>query len=107
MKSVLDTRGVPEPSLALSITLSGPNYRKRVLTGLVEVRLKKLLTKIAESRDWTLQAVKVMPDHVHTDFQGDPRWAPAEITFRFKAVTSRVLRQEVPSLRSELSISVE
>ena len=79
-----------------------PKYRRPVLVGKVEDRLKELVREIADNRDMTVHALEVMPDHVHTFIESDPRWAPAEIAARFKAVTSRVLRDEFPALRSRL-----
>ena len=79
-----------------------PKYRKPVLISPIDLRLKERVQEIADNRDMTLHALDVMPDHVHTFLETDPRWAPAEIAARFKAVTSRVLREEFPILRSRL-----
>ena len=79
-----------------------PKYRRPVLVSPIDTRLKELVREIADNRDMTVHALEVMPDHVHTFIESDPRWAPAEIAARFKAVTSRVLREEFPSLRSRL-----
>src|SRR5215469_14730016 len=46
-----------------------------------------------------LHAVEVMPDHVHLFVGSEPTLCVAEIVNRFKGRTSRVLRQEFPSLR--------
>ena len=79
-----------------------PKYRRPVLVDRVETRLKELVCEIATTRDMTIHALEVMPDHVHAFIESDPRWAPAEIATKFKAVTSRVLRAEFPALRSRL-----
>jgi REP-associated tyrosine transposase len=79
-----------------------PKYRRPVLVDRVEDRLKELVHEIADNRDMTIHALEVMPDHVHTFIETDPRWAPADVAGRFKAVTSRVLREEFPVLRSRL-----
>ena len=73
-----------------------------MLTGGVEARLKELIGEVAANRDMTVHALEVMPDHVHAFVETDPRWAPAEIAGRFKAITSRVLGEEFPALRSRL-----
>lgn len=79
-----------------------PKYRRPVLVRPVDARLKCLIAEIAERREMTMHALEVMPDHVHLFVETDPRWAPAEIVAKFKAVTSRVLREEFPHLRSRL-----
>ena len=50
----------------------------------------------------TIHALEVMPDHVHLFVESDPTRCVAEIVNRLKGYTSRVLRQEYPSLRSRL-----
>ena len=64
--------------------------------------MMELIAELAERREMKVLAVEVMPDHVHLFIESDPRWAPAEIAGKFKAVTSRVLREEFPALRSRL-----
>lgn len=79
-----------------------PKYRRPVLIKPVDARLKALIREIADQREMTMHALEVMPDHVHLFLETDPRWAPAEIAARFKAVSSRALRDEFPHLRSRL-----
>ncbi len=79
-----------------------PKYRRPVLTAPVDERLKEIVREIAARREMTLHALEVMPDHLHVFVEADPRWAPAEIVGKFKAISSRLLRQEFPALRSRL-----
>ena len=79
-----------------------PKYRRPVLAGRVDERLKELLTEVATEHGMTIHAVEVMPDHVHLFVEADPTLCVAEIVNRLKGRTSRILRQEFPSLRSRL-----
>jgi putative transposase len=79
-----------------------PKYRRPVLIGLVAERLAQLLHEKAEELEMTVQALEVMPDHVHLFIEFDPRWGVAEIANRMKGATSRILRKEFPALRSRL-----
>jgi putative transposase len=79
-----------------------PKYRKSVLGGPVEVRLKELLTLKAQELGITLHTMEVMPDHVHLFVESDPGMAPAKIAAQLKGYTSRILRQEFRFLRSQL-----
>jgi len=79
-----------------------PKYRRPVLVGPVADRLKALLVEKAEADGLAIQALEVMPDHVHLFVEGDPTWAPAGIAARLKGYTSHVLRNEFPHLRSRL-----
>jgi putative transposase len=79
-----------------------PKYRKSVLGGPVEARLKELLHTKAQALGITLHTMEVMPDHVHLFVESDPDMAPAKIAAQLKGYTSRILRQEFRFLRSQL-----
>ena len=79
-----------------------PKYRRSVLTGDIESRLKELLNEIATEHEWALHAMEVMPDHVHLFVETRPEWSVTEVVNRFKGVTSRVLRDEFHSLVTRL-----
>lgn len=79
-----------------------PKYRRPVLTGDVETRLKELLNEIATDNGWTLHAQEVMPDHVHLFLETRPEWAVTEVVNRIKGITSRTLRAEFRSLVTRL-----
>ncbi len=79
-----------------------PKYRRPVLVDAVEERLRVLLAEKADELGMTIHALAIMPDHVHLFIESDPTRCVAEIVNRLKGATSRVLRQEFPSLRSRL-----
>lgn len=79
-----------------------PKYRRSVLTPPVDARLKELLAEVAAEHGMTIHAIEVTADHVHLFVESDPTLCVAEIVNRLKGRTSRVLRQEFPSLRSRL-----
>ena len=71
-----------------------PKYRKPVLTGAVETRLNDLLHEKAAALQIEIEALDVLPDHVHLVIASDPTHAPHFLANQFKGYTSRVLRQE-------------
>ena len=79
-----------------------PKYRRPVLVDEVAFRLRGLLTGKAAELAMTIHALEIMPDHVHLFVASDPTRCVAEIVNRLKGFTSRLLRQEFPSLRSRL-----
>jgi len=79
-----------------------PKYRRPVLIDAIEARLRVLLADKSGELGMTIHALEVMPDHVHLFVESDPTRCVAEIVNRLKGYTSRVLRQEFPSLRSRL-----
>ena len=79
-----------------------PKYRKPVLTGVVEARLKELLHEKAAALTVEIKGLDSMPDHVHLFVACDPTHAPQFLANQCKGYTSRVLRQEFAHLRSQL-----
>lgn len=77
-------------------------YRKRVLVGPVADRLKTLLETKATENGWSIEAMELMPDHVHVFVRCPPLASPARVANQFKGFTSRMLRSEFPHLRSRL-----
>ncbi len=79
-----------------------PKYRRKVLTGRIAEELRSLLLQKAQELNVTIEALEVMPDHVHLFIQSDPTEAPQRLANQFKGFTSRRLREEFPELRSRL-----
>ena len=79
-----------------------PKYRRPVLVPPISGQLKVLIADVAGELDMIVHALEVIPDHVHLFVESDPRWPVAGIVSRFKGRSSRVLREEFPSLRSRL-----
>ncbi len=79
-----------------------PKYRRGVLVGAVELRLKALLEDIASELAVSLREIEVMPDHVHVLMDVDPQFGVQRVVRLMKGRTSRVLRSEFPRLRARL-----
>ena len=79
-----------------------PKYRRKVLTGDIEQRLKELLLMKSQDISVKIEQMEVMPDHVHIFVKTDPTNSPHYIVQQLKGYTSRLLRQEFASLKSRL-----
>jgi len=79
-----------------------PKYRRKLIVGNVEKRLKELVYSKADEMGWTVLALEMMPDHVHLFVRATPKDAPNRIVAAFKGYTSHELRQELPELKSRL-----
>lgn len=79
-----------------------PKYRKKVLVGDIEKRLKELLLQKAKENDWQIDNMEVMPDHVHIFIKTTPSDSPALVAAQLKGFTSNQLRKEFTYLRSKL-----
>lgn len=79
-----------------------PKYRRRVLGGRIEARLKELIREVIEEKGAWLVEMEVMPDHVHLLVEVDPQYGIHRLVKAVKGRSSRVLRAEFPSLTSKL-----
>jgi len=79
-----------------------PKYRRKVLTGEIEVRLKELLLAKAAGLDIEIKTMEVMPDHVHLFIKSRPTYAVHFVIQQFKGCTSKTLRDEFPILKTRL-----
>jgi len=77
-------------------------YRRKVLVGPVELRLKELLTLKAKELGITIENMEVMPDHVHLFVKTTPTVAPHFVVQQLKGYTSHALRIEFAQLKSKL-----
>ena len=79
-----------------------PKYRRPVIEGAVDVRLKELIAEVCAERECNLIELETMPDHVHLLVECDPQYGIHRLVKQIKGRSSRVLRQEFDSLRSRL-----
>ena len=79
-----------------------PKYRRPVLVGDVEKRLRELLNQKAIEIHISIETMEIMPDHVHLFVKSPPTASPHWIVQQLKGYSSRILRQEIPSVKSRL-----
>lgn len=79
-----------------------PKYRRKVLVGEIENRIKVLLKQKAIEMGASIEKMEVMPDHVHLFIKCQPTDNPQWIVKNLKGYTSFMLRKEFPSLKSRL-----
>ena len=79
-----------------------PKYRRKVLVGDVEKRLRELMTEICQENQIEIIEMEVMPDHIHLLIEVDPQFGIHKAIKLIKGRTSRVLRQEFPYLKTKL-----
>lgn len=81
-----------------------PRYRRKVLVGDVETRLRELLVEACAEVECKVVALEIMPDHIHLFVTALPQWSPSNIMGQVKGKTSRLLRQEFPHLAKMTSL---
>ena len=79
-----------------------PKYRRKVLIGGVEIRIKELIEQKAKEINVEIGKMEIMPDHVHLFIKARPVHSPQYLVSQFKGFTSFVLRNEFPELKRKL-----
>ena len=79
-----------------------PKYRRRVIGGQMEVRLKEIITGVITEKGAWLIEVETMPDQVHLLVKVDPQFGMHRLVTAVKGRSSGVLRGEFRWLKSEL-----
>lgn len=79
-----------------------PKYRRKVLVGEIETRLKELVRETCAQLNVDLLDMEVMPDHVHLLLEVDPQLGIHKAVKFIKGKSSHVLRSEFKSLTTRL-----
>lgn len=79
-----------------------PKYRRKVLVGEVETRLKELIQEVCTVHCVEIIEMEIMPDYVHLLLEVDPQFGIHRAVKNIKGFTSRMLRSEFRSLRTRL-----
>jgi putative transposase len=79
-----------------------PKYRRSVLVNGVDIRLKEIIEELATELRFDVDALEIMPDHVHLLIDCDPQFGIHKTVKHIKGRSSRFLRQEFPWLKSRI-----
>lgn len=79
-----------------------PKYRRKVLVGEIESRLKELILEAAAEIQADIIEMEIMPDHIHLLVEVDPQHGIHRAIKHIKGRTSHNLRKEFKSLTTKL-----
>jgi putative transposase len=79
-----------------------PKYRRKVIDGAMDVRLKEIIREVCAERDAPIVELETMPDHVHLLVSCDPQYGIHRLVKQIKGRSSRLLREEFPYLKSRM-----
>jgi putative transposase len=79
-----------------------PKYRRKVLEGPVETRLKEVIRETCSTLNVEIIEMEIMPDHVHLLLEVDPQFGIHRTVKAIKGNSSRILRREFPKVKSRL-----
>ncbi|MFW6026302.1 MAG: IS200/IS605 family transposase [Candidatus Woesearchaeota archaeon] len=77
-------------------------YRKLVLVNEIESRLKEILYQVAEDKEFIIETMEIMPDHIHLFLSSHPKLSPSYIVKMSKGISGRLLLKEFPQLKKRL-----
>jgi putative transposase len=79
-----------------------PKYRKWLLRGDIQQRVKELFVEIAVNYDIVIDTMEVVADNVYFFVSFPPRYSIARVARLFKSISASVLFQEFSELKSRL-----
>lgn len=79
-----------------------PKYRRKVLVGNVEKRLKEIIIDTCAKYNFSLIEMEVMPDHIHILIEVDPQYGIHKAIKLLKGISSRILRKEFVHLTTKI-----
>jgi len=79
-----------------------PKYRKKILTGAVNERMRELLFEIAESYRIEVEELEVSVDHVDVFCSFPPKLSITQVVTCLKSLSARTIFREYPQLRRQL-----
>lgn len=79
-----------------------PKYRRKVLIGEVETRLKKLIIEVCADINVDIIKIEIMPNYVYMFLEAAPKFGVHKAIKQIKSKTSRVLRNEFHHLKTKI-----
>lgn len=79
-----------------------PKYRRSVLVGGIDDRLKELIIEKQGEYGYTVLDMEIMPDHVHLLIDVNPKIGVFSAVNKIKGYTSKTIRGEFPNMRKRI-----
>lgn len=79
-----------------------PKYRRKVLVGEIEIRLKQVIKEACAKMNVEIIEIEIMPDHVYLLIEVDPQYGVHKAIKQIKGNSSFILRKEFKSLTTKL-----
>jgi putative transposase len=79
-----------------------PKFRRKILSPEIGERLKQIIQDTIDNKNGELIEIEVMDDHVHILVECDPQFGVHKLVKHMKGISSRMLREEFPFLKSRL-----
>jgi len=77
-------------------------YRKELIQGTIEKRLKEIFLGIAERYWFEIDTMGTDGNHIHLFLGAAPRYSTSEIMNIIKSISARIIFQEFPEVKKQL-----
>ena len=77
-------------------------YRRKVLDTEIQDRLKQLIYDQQDEYEYNIREMETQSEHIHLLIEIPPTHSVDKVVGKIKGYTSKVLREEYPSLKSRL-----
>ena len=77
-------------------------YRRKILMEGVDDYLKEVFYDISKNKEFIIQAMEIMPDHVHIFVSAHPKHSPSYIVKMLKGISGRKLFLKFPFITKKL-----
>jgi len=74
-------------------------YRKAIFTGAIEVELKEIIGQTCAEYGWKVQALEIMPEHIHLFIQVGPEDQPVDVARTLKSISAVQIFAKFPNLK--------
>lgn len=78
-----------------------PKYRKEVLINEIKNNLDLIFRSIADSNNWRIIELEIMPDHIHLFISAHPKHSPMEIVKQLKGISARLIFLKFPKFKQK------
>ncbi|MFW0860473.1 MAG: IS200/IS605 family transposase [Dehalococcoidia bacterium] len=76
-----------------------PKYRHQVLEDAVAIELRRIISETCSVYKWTLEALEILPDHIHIFVQANHLTPPMEIAKTLKSISAVHIFNKFPKLK--------
>ena len=79
-----------------------PKYRKWILRGDLQQRVKEIFKEVSEDFGFELDTMEVMEDHVHLFLSAPPKYSIAKMVGILKSISASKIFKEFPEVKKQL-----
>ena len=79
-----------------------PKYRRKILVGDIQRRVKELFLEIASQFDFEIEECEIAEDHIHILISFPPRYSVSKVVGILKSISGSKIFKEYPKVKKKL-----